>query len=170
MAKTVTLEIQELTGTLAPMMTKAEVSSKSIYSPLLKSRSSRANTTTRLFKILQGGTQYLVLCALKVVDVESHPRFKGTFVRLGYPSPPDTMIGNGQPISVTRNLGSALKRLRPPYVDRVVWIDATCLYLDRYQTKDPDNLRLGPLFPQVALTWRAAKPAHLSTSRCISSL
>ncbi len=45
-----------------------------------------------------------------------------------------------------RNLQEALRYLRHDWLERDLWVDAVCLYLDRYRTKYRGNLRLGSLF------------------------
>jgi hypothetical protein len=47
---------------------------------------------------------------------------------------------------VGQNLWDALRVLKKRLDGQRHWIDAICLYLDRYRPKDLRNLRLGPLF------------------------
>jgi hypothetical protein len=49
---------------------------------------------------------------------------------------------------VTENLFAALRSLRREIAARRIWIDAICLYVDRYQRKYHINLRFGPLFSE----------------------
>jgi hypothetical protein len=65
------------------------------------------------------------------------------------------IICNGARLEITRNLKSALQHLRDEENVRILWVDAICLYLDRYRTKYCGNLRLGPrvLFPVLYPTY-----------------
>jgi hypothetical protein len=57
---------------------------------------------------------------------------------------------DGKPFAVTENLWPALTH--PGFKERddprTSWVDAICLYVDRYQMKYGRNLRLGPLFSE----------------------
>ena len=49
-------------------------------------------------------------------------------------------------VHVTENLEAALRQLRKPKGQRILWIDAICIYVDRYQREYHRNLRFGPVF------------------------
>ena len=51
-------------------------------------------------------------------------------------------------LPVTKNLFIALRHLRRSDPSRILWIDAICIYFDRYQTKYRRNLRFGSLFSE----------------------
>jgi hypothetical protein len=65
----------------------------------------------------------------------------------GSPEDTKTITINGMPVTVGENLAAALDCLRSSLVDKV-WIDAVCIYLDRYGMKYPRNLCFGPLFSE----------------------
>ncbi|KAF2193975.1 hypothetical protein K469DRAFT_709454 [Zopfia rhizophila CBS 207.26] len=46
-------------------------------------------------------------------------------------------------LSVTANLHAALSRLRDHSLERILWVDAVCIYLDRSRIKHCRKLRLG---------------------------
>ena len=53
---------------------------------------------------------------------------------------------NGNLVRIGQNIYDFLVRLQQPHVDRVVWVDALCIYLDRFRTKCCRNLWFEPLF------------------------
>ncbi|PMD32427.1 hypothetical protein L207DRAFT_440454, partial [Hyaloscypha variabilis F] len=55
---------------------------------------------------------------------------------------------NGVLFKVTRNLYSALRHLRHTDRFRTLWINAICLYIDRYQTKYYRSLKFGSLLSE----------------------
>jgi hypothetical protein len=63
----------------------------------------------------------------------------------GSPEETKTITINGMPVTVRKNLAATLDCIRSTHVDKV-WIDAVCVYLDRYRTKYYRNLRFEPLF------------------------
>ena len=63
----------------------------------------------------------------------------------GSPEDTKTITINGMPVAVGKNLAAALDCLRSSLVDKV-WIDALCIYFDRYRAEYLRNLRFGPLF------------------------
>lgn len=46
---------------------------------------------------------------------------------------------------ITKNLPRAPKALRYEHFSRTLWVDAVCIYLDRYRTKYCRNLTFAPL-------------------------
>jgi hypothetical protein len=53
---------------------------------------------------------------------------------------------NNSHFLIKSNLEEVLRRLNKEQTDRVLWIDAICIYQDRYRTKCCRNLRFEPLF------------------------
>jgi hypothetical protein len=49
-------------------------------------------------------------------------------------------------INITENLHSALQNLRRPDKTHVLWVDAVCIYRDRYRSKCCRNLTFEPQF------------------------
>ncbi|CZR68124.1 uncharacterized protein PAC_18023 [Phialocephala subalpina] len=69
---------------------------------------------------------------------------------------------NGLELHVTSNLATALPFLR---VDRIrtIWIDAICIYFDRYRTEYLRNLRFGPLFPEQVARRHPSEAKRVAT-------
>jgi hypothetical protein len=59
-----------------------------------------------------------------------------------------TVVINEEEVTVRENLWWALWYLRADEGERVIWVDALCIYVDRYRTKYRGKLRLGPLFSE----------------------
>jgi hypothetical protein len=83
-----------------------------------------------------------------VDDLDEAPDVKALSYVWGTPNDPvDVPCGNKVGF-VTSNLGAALRQLHHADKSRTVWIDALCLYFDRYQGKYRRNLRFRPLFSE----------------------
>ena len=91
-------------------------------------------------------TEFAIVCA-STEKIQTSPLSKlaaylKPSARNNEPSVPLTTIG------LTHNLAVALRHLRYRRFSRVLWIDAICIYADRYQRKYYRNLRFGPLFSE----------------------
>jgi len=64
----------------------------------------------------------------------------------GFPVRSHSMTINGYRFPIIATLFVALKRLRDPLNPTYLWIDAICMYPDRYRTKCCRNLRFEPQF------------------------
>ncbi|PVH77480.1 hypothetical protein DL98DRAFT_367783, partial [Cadophora sp. DSE1049] len=84
----------------------------------------------RLLRILPGAAPSIVECELRVVRLDSAPPYEALSYVWGELNLSDYVICNGQIISITRNLGIALRHLRCRGETRVVWIDALCINQD----------------------------------------
>jgi len=114
-----------------------------MYTELPNSRS------IRLLDIAPGQPADPIKANLLIVDdLDEAPDFEALSYVWGSSDNPVDIVCDNEVASVTRNLSGALIRLR--YVDksRRVWIDALCLYVDRYQRKYHGNLRFGPLISE----------------------
>jgi hypothetical protein len=65
---------------------------------------------------------------------------------LGFARAPSRVACNDRPLHVTPNLYDVLEELRRNRVNARWWIDAICMYPDRYRTKCCRNLRFEPQF------------------------
>jgi hypothetical protein len=79
---------------------------------------------------------------------------------------------------VTTNLEAGLRHLRDTANVKILWIDAICLYQDRYRTKCCRNLRFEPLFCErvgfahfpTRISVRLLEPERALTTLCLSAL
>ena len=102
----------------------------------------------RLLVLQPGRVSDEISCTLKIVLLDERPSFEAlsyTWGDLAEKRP--IQCGNGS-LDVTINLYSALRHLRYMTRNRVLWADAVCLYVDRYQRKYHKYLRFGPLFSE----------------------
>jgi len=68
-----------------------------------------------------------ISCKLTAVPLASAPAYKALSYMWGSPENPHKILNSGKPVAVTANLYSALRRLRHPDRELVIWIDAVCI-------------------------------------------
>jgi len=102
----------------------SQVSDDSLYRHLCGPRS------IRLLRIIPGNADTGVKCELFETDLDSIPVFEALSYVWGNPADQTLVDCDGQIISVTVNLGDALRRLRLTSRIRVVWADAICINQD----------------------------------------
>ncbi|EHK21864.1 uncharacterized protein TRIVIDRAFT_131859, partial [Trichoderma virens Gv29-8] len=73
-----------------------------------------------------------IRCHLQQHDLRRKPKFEALSYVWGDPSNPTDIICCGEIMPVGRNLDAALRRLRSPFIQRVLWVDALCI-----NQKDP---------------------------------
>jgi hypothetical protein len=101
----------------------------------------------RLLKLLAG--EESTICAeLKVASLDDLPRYEALSYVWGQSDETSTIQLENDTFVVTPNLHSALRHLRRKDEDQLLWIDAICLYVDRYQRNYHRNLRFRPLFSE----------------------
>ena len=94
--------------------------SKIIYSPISAGQ-------VRTITLHRGDSSDPLWCSLNEVSLEDSPRYQALSYVWGSKEDPATVILNGQPFQVTKNLDEALKQLRSPTVDHTLWVDALCI-------------------------------------------
>jgi hypothetical protein len=104
----------------------------------------------RVLSLLPGQPGSMIECNYHFAMLD---RAKNTFDALSYEwgppgSPREDIRLQGQIISIGENLWYALHCLRLETSLIELWIDALCLYVDRYQRKYHRNLRFRPLFSE----------------------
>ena len=85
-------------------------------------------------------------CKLIHVTFGETPKYEALSYTWGDKKIKEMIFVDGKEFLVGRNLWDALRVLRKRLDGQRYWIDAVCLYLDRYRAKDLGNLKLGPLF------------------------
>lgn len=61
----------------------------------------------------------------------------------------ETVVVDGQRVSVTQNLHSALRHLRYPRRRRVLWVDALCINQDSTEERDAQVRRMGSIYEKA---------------------
>jgi hypothetical protein len=124
--------MSDFTGALEP--------SRQIYHPLQDAASGsdvdeHLRWGVRLLELLPGDRDATIHCSLLVSTIG---KSLGTFEALSYvwgdPATADTIVLDGRPVLVTRNLQCALRCLRREASARLLWIDALCI--DQTSTKE----------------------------------
>lgn len=100
----------------------------------------------RLLTILDDDDGYLVRCTIRTVSLDGRPTFSALSYCWGDPKGTAPIIVDYHVMSVIVNLEKSLRRLRCSAQREGIWIDAICLYIDRYERNYYRNLKFGPLF------------------------
>ncbi|XP_014552485.1 hypothetical protein COCVIDRAFT_110155, partial [Bipolaris victoriae FI3] len=121
--------------------TDAPESSTKLYHPLQDAASSGSgvdehlNWGIRLLLLLPGDRDSTIQCSLSVSTIgDSLGAYEALSYVWGAPATTDTVILDGRPVLVTRNLQCALQCLRYKTSARVLWVDALCI--DQTSTED----------------------------------
>jgi hypothetical protein len=86
-----------------------------------------------------------ICLSLGIYHLEQPPSYQALSYTWGNPEATVPVEINGCELQVTTNLADALRQLRAKRVE-LMWIDALCMYPDRYRTKCCRNLRFEPQF------------------------
>jgi predicted acetyltransferase len=117
-----------------------------IYSPLADS------DEIRLLLLHPGSGDDSIKCSIQLVKLSNKPQYEALSYMWG-PKDYKSIEINGRVCEVRENLYQALLHLRlhdkeEGFLNRAFWIDALCLYADRYQKKYSGNLRYRPLYSE----------------------
>jgi hypothetical protein len=113
---------------------------KSTYQPL------QEPMDFRLLEHLPGERDETLKCSLTHCSLASHPYYHAVSYTWGTPGPFQEMELGGVTHSIQANLFDFLQQLRLTYTAVTLWVDALCMYPDRYRTKCCRNLRCEPQF------------------------
>jgi hypothetical protein len=89
----------------------------------------------RLLVIQAGSKTEEIVCTFVLASLDEKPQYEALSYIWGDNTSKVVIALESDIFPVTRNLENALRHLRRPDEDRVLWVDALCLYLDRYRTK-----------------------------------
>jgi hypothetical protein len=89
-----------------------------------------------------------IACTLQTVSLDEHPHFEALSYTWGRTTIYATRCVhlNGKECAVTMNLWQALRYLRHQSHERIIFVDALCIYPDRHRTNCCRNLRCEPQF------------------------
>jgi hypothetical protein len=90
--------------------------------------------TLRLLILEPGSGEEIIRCHLQQDDLRRKPQFEALSYVWGDPANPTDIICCGEIMPVRRNLDAALRKLRRPLNQRVLWVDALCI-----NQTDPDE-------------------------------
>lgn len=94
----------------------------SFYTPLDASRKE-----IRLLRLMPEWEWAEISCAVQVVALAEAPRYEALSYVWGSKEDKRTILVDGEPLLVTRNLHAAMRGIRNHDEERVVWIDAICI-------------------------------------------
>jgi Heterokaryon incompatibility protein (HET) len=100
----------------------------------------------RIATLKPGAAADPISISLRHVGPQDEPKYKALSYTWGDPKDECSLQCGGAQLTVTKNLYSALVHLRDERNPRNFWIDAVCIYQDRYRTKCCRNLRFEPQF------------------------
>jgi hypothetical protein len=92
------------------------------------------------------------------------PSYQALFYTWGNPEATVPVEINGCELQVTTNLADALRQLRGKRVE-LMWIDALCIYQDRYRSKCCRNLRFEAQFCEGWLAHLACRSGKFTQFR-----
>lgn len=81
----------------------------------------------RLLHLLPGTWEEPLRCELRVASLNDQPDYQGLSYVWGKPGMGKTIQLDGELFEVTVNLWAALRRLRRPHHERIIWVDAVCI-------------------------------------------
>ena len=111
--------------------------SKKISSPLQENN-------IRLLILLPGSPSDRIQCHLKVARLSPSPRYEALSYVCGATGHSKPLSLDSQQYQVTQNLAKALQELRLPDSNRVLWVDALCIYSNQTAMKYLGTMRLIP--------------------------
>lgn len=84
-------------------------------------------TSFRLISLLPGTFEDPIVCGLRTSDLEHKPSYEAVSYVWGSENDHSTVICNGTPLLVSRNLVDGLRRFRDPQETRTLWADGVCI-------------------------------------------
>lgn len=123
--------------------------SDQIYIPLPTANS------IRLLSLEPGSNDGLITCKLEVFSLNEAPTYEALSYVWGNPQPAASILNRGLAQTVTPNLEKALRRLRLPDRERVIWADAICINQEDIHERECQVLLMQAIYNQASkvLVW-----------------
>ncbi len=120
----------------------------------------------RLLILSPGRGSGSVCCRLTHVSLASKPKYEALSYAWGDASETSDIECGGQPIRVTRSLESALRNLRDPTRDRILWADALCIDQANSSEKSHQVQLMAKIYSysERALIWLGEETEELTAS------
>lgn len=132
-----TCTVQFFDGLTNAAVSRFNSTAGGIYAPL--DRTSR-EIRLLLLQSSKGNGETPIQCKLIGVDIDNAPEFTALSYVWGNAKSRELIEVNGNPFAVTTHLGKILRHLRRDSADIFIWVDAICIYQDRYRGKCCRNL------------------------------
>ena len=100
----------------------------------------------RLLTLCPGAFQQEIYCKLRIFSLNEDPKYVALSYCWGDQNDRDTISVNGQKITVTRNLATALKYMRRNDEDLILWNDATCINQNDEIEKGSQIMLMGQIY------------------------
>ncbi|KAK3945963.1 heterokaryon incompatibility protein-domain-containing protein [Diplogelasinospora grovesii] len=81
----------------------------------------------RVLRLHHGSGSQIIECSLSTTQLTNADPYEALSYVWGSEADPETLLLCHREFRITRNLHSALRALRLPYKDRILWIDALCI-------------------------------------------
>jgi hypothetical protein len=81
----------------------------------------------RVLEVAAGTNEEPIICSLRQVSLNQPPVYEAISYTWGEPTLSEPLIVDSKQLWITKNLYSALRRLRLPYESRVLWADGVCI-------------------------------------------
>jgi hypothetical protein len=107
------------------------------------------NSTKKEIRILilePSSAGYPIKCSTKVVSLLSEPQYVALSYVWGDVSIRDSIVLDGGPFLVTKNLAIALHRLRLPDKPRRLWVDALCINQNDMEERNEQVAMMGEVY------------------------
>ncbi|KAK5676412.1 hypothetical protein LTS10_011225 [Elasticomyces elasticus] len=109
-----------------------------------------ARREIRLLHLLPGSWEELLCCDLQVVCLDDYPDYQGLSYVWGAPGIVKTVRCCGRLFEVTVNLWTALRRLRRPQHERIIWADAVCTNQEDLAERSHQVSLMGEIFSRAS--------------------
>ncbi|KAM5349536.1 hypothetical protein ACJ41O_006041 [Fusarium nematophilum] len=103
----------------------------------------------RLIRLYPGSQQEDLQCEIFSSSLSDHPDYEGLSYVWGDSILSHEIYTDKGPLRVTRNCAAALKQLRHPFRDRVLWIDAICINQESLEEKSRQVPLMNKIFAEA---------------------
>ena len=126
---------------------------KSVFQPVYQPLDRSDNT--RLVILSPGQANDPIQCHLENVSFTGNPKFEALSYAWGEPNPTGEIYCSGKKVHVGYNLYLALKHLRRPDSDRLLWVDALCINQGDAKEKSRQIPQMGKIYSssEKVLIW-----------------
>jgi len=107
---------------------------------------------TRCFILAPGSGKEELSGRLQVINLNDDPKFEAVSYVWGNPERKWSTLCDGAPLRITHSLRDALRRLRLPDRERVLWIDAICINQDDLGERSHQVGFMGAIYSKAART------------------
>ncbi len=104
----------------------------------------------RLLRLLPGSWEDSLSCDLQVVSLDDQPGYQALSYVWGTSDIVKTVWLHGKAFEATLNLWAALRRLRNPCHERIIWADATCINQKDLEERSHQVALMGEIYSSAS--------------------